>query len=135
VGAYVATFERVVAPALRAFKPGLIVIASGLDANAMDPLARMQMHSGGYRKLTRIMMDAAHDVCEGRLVVEHEGGYSSAYVPFCGLAIVEELSGISSGVEDPFLTAIEGHGGQELQPHQDAAIARAAAGVGRLPAV
>jgi acetoin utilization deacetylase AcuC-like enzyme len=134
VGAYVATFERVVGPALRAFKPELIVIASGLDANAVDPLARMQVHSGGYRRLTRIMMDVADDVCEGRLVVEHEGGYSSAYVPFCGLAIVEELSGISSGVEDPFLATFEGIGGQELQPHQDAAIASAATGVGRLAA-
>ena len=27
---------------------------------------------------------------DGRLVVEHEGGYSSAYVPFCGLAVVEQ---------------------------------------------
>jgi hypothetical protein len=80
------------------------------------------------------MMDVGDDVCEGRLVVEHEGGYSSAYVPFCGLAIVEELSGISSGVEDPFLAIVEGWAGQELQPHQDAAIARAAAGVGRVAA-
>ena len=39
-------------------------------------------------------MDVAEDVCDGRLVVEHEGGYSSAYVPFCGLAVVEELAGI-----------------------------------------
>jgi acetoin utilization deacetylase AcuC-like enzyme len=134
VGAYVATFERVVAPALRAFKPELIVIASGLDASALDPLARMMVHSGGYRQLTRIMLDVAEDVCGGRLVVEHEGGYSSAYVPFCGLAIVEELSGISSGVEDPFLPVFEGIGGQELQPHQDAAIAAAEANLSRLVA-
>jgi acetoin utilization deacetylase AcuC-like enzyme len=135
VGAYTAAFERVVAPALRAFKPDLIVIASGLDASALDPLARMMMHSGGYRQLTRIMMDVADDVCGGRLVVEHEGGYSSAYVPFCGLAIVEELSGVSSGVQDPFLTALEGQAGQELQPHQDAAIAEVEAVVRRLAAV
>ena len=44
VGAYVAAFERVVAPALRAFKPELIIVASGLDASAMDPLARMMVH-------------------------------------------------------------------------------------------
>ncbi len=135
VGAYVATFERVVAPALRAFKPELIVIASGLDANALDPLARMMMHSGGYRQLTRIMMDVADDVCGGRLVLEHEGGYSSAYVPFCGLAIVEELSGASSDIEDPFLASLDGMGGQELQPHQDAAIAAAQAVARRLSAV
>jgi acetoin utilization deacetylase AcuC-like enzyme len=47
VGAYVATFERVVGPALAAFRPELILIASGLDANAMDPLASMMMTSDG----------------------------------------------------------------------------------------
>ena len=135
VGAYVAALERVVVPALRTFGPELILIASGLDANALDPLARMMVHSDGYRQLTRIMIDVADEVCGGRLVLEHEGGYSSAYVPFCGLAIVEELSGISSGVEDPFLPILEGMAGQELQPHQDAAIAAAEALVRRLEAI
>lgn len=124
-----------VVPALRAFRPDLILVASGLDANAMDPLARMMMHSGGYRDLTRLLMDVAGEVCEGRLVVEHEGGYSSAYVPFCGLAVVEQLSGRPSSVEDPFLPIFEALGGQGLQPHQEAAIAAAQANVARIAPV
>jgi acetoin utilization deacetylase AcuC-like enzyme len=132
VGAYVAAYERVVVPALRAFQPELIVVASGLDASAMDPLARMMMHSAGYRQLTRLLVDVAGEVCDGRLVVEHEGGYSSAYVPYCGLAIVEELSGVAGTIADPFLEIFEGLGGQALQPHQDAAIAAAEANLARL---
>jgi acetoin utilization deacetylase AcuC-like enzyme len=134
-GAYIAAFERVVAPALRAFKPDLIVIASGLDANMMDPLARMMVHSAGYRRLTRIMLDVAEEVCEGKLVVEHEGGYSSAYVPYCGLAIVEELAGVRGTIDDPFLPVFEGMAGQELQPHQDTAISAAEANLSRLVAI
>jgi acetoin utilization deacetylase AcuC-like enzyme len=122
VGAYVATFEQVVAPALAAFEPELIVVASGFDAGAFDPLGRMQMHSEGYRSLTRILLDVAGDVCGGRLVLCHEGGYSAAHVPFCGLAVLEELSGVRTGAEDPFLPACEALGGQELQPHQHAVI-------------
>jgi hypothetical protein len=30
----------------------------------------------------------------------HEGGYAAAYVPFCGLAILEQLSGQRT-IEDP----------------------------------
>jgi acetoin utilization deacetylase AcuC-like enzyme len=134
VPAYVAAYERVVVPALRAFKPELIIVASGLDANVMDPLARMMVHSDGYRQLTRLLMDVANDVCGGRLVVEHEGGYSSAYVPFCGLAVVEELAGIASGVEDPFLPIYATMGGQELYAHQEAAIGAAEANLARLSA-
>ena len=52
----------------------------------------------------------------------HEGGYNSWTVPFFGLAVMETLSGISSGTEDPFLPMHAGLGGQELQPHQQAAI-------------
>lgn len=133
-GAYVAAYERVVAPALRAFKPELIIVASGLDASVMDPLAHMMVHSGGYRRLTQIVMEVADEVCDGRLVVEHEGGYSSAYVPYCGQAVVEQLSGIKGSIDDPFLPIFEGIGGQELQPHQDAAISAAEANLSRLVA-
>lgn len=129
VGAYVAALERVVAPALRAYRPELILVASGLDANAMDPLAHMMLHSNAYRQLTRILMDVAAEVCEGRLVMCHEGGYSAGYVPFCGLAVMEELSGITTGVEDPLLGFFEGVEYQDLQPHQDEVVASAEANV------
>jgi len=134
VGAYLATFERVVAPALRTFRPELIFVASGLDASAMDPLASMMMTSDGYRMLTQVMLGVAREVCDGRLVVCHEGGYSPAYVPYCGLAIMEELSGRRTEIADPLLGLLASFGGQDLQPHQDAVIREAmslAAGVHR----
>jgi acetoin utilization deacetylase AcuC-like enzyme len=126
VGAYLATFEHVVVPALRAFEPELIVVASGFDAGAFDPLGRMQMSSEGYRSLTRTLREVAADLCDGRLVLCHEGGYSAAHVPFCGLAVLEELTGIRTGVEDPFLPSCEALAGQELQPHQEAVISACA---------
>jgi acetoin utilization deacetylase AcuC-like enzyme len=132
--AYRAAFERVVVPALRAFRPELILVASGLDASALDPLGRMLLHSDDYRSLTRILLDVASDVCDGRLVMCHEGGYSTAYVPFCGLAVVEELSGHSTGVEDPFLDYLTSWGGRELQQPQEAAIERAVSALRQLEA-
>ena len=54
-----------------------------------------------------------------------------AYTPFCGLAVLEELSGISTGVEDPFLPIFEGYGYQELQPHQEAVDGGRRVGVAR----
>ena len=126
VGAYTATFERVVAPALRAFRPELILVASGLDASAMDPLAHMMMTSDGYRKLAQTVLAVARDVCGGRLVACHEGGYSPAYVPYCGLAILEEMAGVRTGLADPLLGLLAAFGGQEIQPHQEAVVREAA---------
>ncbi|WP_199286776.1 class II histone deacetylase [Nocardioides houyundeii] len=131
-GAYAAAMERVVRPALARFRPDLILIASGLDGNGMDPLARQMLHSDGFRMLARHAREAAEELCDSRLVLAHEGGYSPFVVPFCGLAILEELSGARTGVLDPFLAAIQGYG-QELLPHQEAAVDRAAANVPRVP--
>jgi acetoin utilization deacetylase AcuC-like enzyme len=126
VGAYVATFEQVVTPALRAYRPELILVASGLDASAMDPLASMMMTSDGYRTLTRTVLSAAREVCGGRVVACHEGGYSPAYVPYCGLAVLEEMAGIRTELADPLLDLLAAFGGQEIQPHQEAVVREAA---------
>ncbi|MEM1111704.1 MAG: class II histone deacetylase [Pseudomonadota bacterium] len=98
---YVYAMEKLVVPALEGFEPELIVVASGLDANATDPLARQLLHSDSYRAMTSMLMGVAERYCGGKLAIVHEGGYSEAYVPFCGQAIVETLSGGDPLVEDP----------------------------------
>lgn len=124
-GAYYAAFERVVLPALHAYRPELIVVTSGFDASGLDPLARLMLHSEAYRALTRRLVEAAADICNGRIAMTHEGGYSRAYAPFCGLAVLETLSGFRTDVVDPFDDYIASFAGQSLQPHQDAVIQQA----------
>ena len=131
-GAYVATIEQVVVPALRAFKPDLILVPSGFDGGMYDPLGRMMAYSETFREMTGLLLETADELCEGRLVLSHEGGYSPTYVPFCGLAVVEELSGKTSGAADPMGDNAAGAGGQDLQPHQQARISEAATMVDRL---
>ncbi|HEV7613567.1 MAG TPA: class II histone deacetylase [Steroidobacteraceae bacterium] len=132
-GAYLAAFDRVVLPALQRFGPQLIVVASGLDASAMDPLGRMLCTSETYRAMAARIAAAASSLCAGRLVATHEGGYSNAYVPFCGLAVIEEFAGVRTSVVDPYLEELMLMGGQELQPHQAAAVDAAANLVRNVP--
>lgn len=117
-GAYEYAFSKIITPALHAFKPDLIIIPSGFDAGAEDPLGRMMMHSEGYRKLTKNVMDVADKVCEGRLLITHEGGYNAITVPFFGLAVIETLLGHRYTIFDPTQEAFEKLGGQSLQAHQ-----------------
>jgi acetoin utilization deacetylase AcuC-like enzyme len=125
-GAYASAFERVVVPALQKFRPELIVVPSGFDASGADPLGRMMMNSSGYRALARMIIGAAKELCGGRIVMTHEGGYSEMYVPYCGLAVIEELSGHSTGVADPWDPLMAAWGGMAAQPHQLAVIDDAA---------
>lgn len=103
---YLHALEEIVGPIADQFKPELILISAGQDPGMFDPLARMMVTAEGFRQMTRFMLDLADKHCGGKLVACHEGGYSAAYVPFCSLAIVEELSGIRTDVEDPFAKAL-----------------------------
>ena len=133
-GGYESAFERVVVPALERFRPDLIIVASGFDASALDPLGRMMVSASGFARLTRLVMAAADRLCGGRLVLGHEGGYSAEFVPFCGLAVMETLSGIRTEVHDTMIQHVaDGMGQQELQTHQTTAIDAAAALVARVP--
>ena len=132
-GAYLAAMEQVILPALHRYKPDIIMVLSGFDASALDPLGRMMLHSGSYSAMTAMLMDAASHLCGGRLMMTHEGGYSASYVPYCGLAVMETLSGVATGVEDPFLSELSAYRGQELLPHQAAEISAAAELVQSIP--
>lgn len=133
-GAYLVVMEQVVLPALERFRPELIMVASGFDANVLDPLGRSMVTSTGYRAMTSMLIDAAATLCGGRIVFSHEGGYSEFYVPFCGLAVIETLAGVKSTVDDPFVGLLDEMGGQPLQPHQAAVVAEAAELVSGIPA-
>lgn len=99
---YLAAFDRLVLPALHGFRPDVIIVACGYDAAAVDPLGRMLATADTFRQMTRRTMEAAAALCAGRLVLAHEGGYSETYVPFCGHAVLEELSGSAITAPDPF---------------------------------
>ena len=72
---YGAVFDEVFLPALRRFRPDLILLSAGFDAYVDDPLASMQVTRQGYASLAWKMRAVADEVCEGRLVCALEGGY------------------------------------------------------------
>ena len=47
-------------------------------------------------------------------MMAHEGGYSEVHVPFCGHAVLEEMSGSLIKVDDPLKARIDGQ-----QPSKD----------------
>ncbi len=96
---YLLAMERLALPAIRRFAPDAIVVACGYDAGLNDPLGRMLATAETFRGMTRQVMDLADDICGGRLMMAHEGGYSETYVPFCGHAVLAELAG--SGIDAP----------------------------------
>ncbi|SDQ24074.1 class II histone deacetylase [Leucobacter chromiiresistens] len=125
-GAYWSTVDEVARPAITAFAPDLILVSSGFDPSALDPLGRMSVTSEGFRGIAERLLDIADEACDGRIVFSHEGGYSAVHVPFCGVAVLEALSGVRTGVEDPFALSIGDSPTRELTDWQTDVIDRSA---------
>ncbi len=76
-------YREIVAPVLRDFKPGLILVSAGFDAHERDPLAGMRMTTPGYGRLTSQLLSVADEVCDGRIVFVTEGGYDTRALVEC----------------------------------------------------
>jgi len=111
--AYLYAFERIVQPALARYRPDAIVVACGFDPSGVDPLGRMMASAATFRRMTRMLMQSARELCGGRLALMHEGGYSEVHVPFCGHQVLEEMSHSAIHAPDPLEARISGQ-----QPNQ-----------------
>lgn len=101
---YVEVMDRLVIPKLKVFNPDLIIVACGFDASGVDPLSRMMCTASTYREMTRQLMEYSNN----KLVAVHEGGYSELYVPFCGHAMLEQMSESSTQIDDPMADRLNG---------------------------
>ncbi len=70
-----AAMTAIVLPALRRFRPDLLLISAGFDAHADDPLASLRLVEGDYEWATLALMAVADECCRGRVISTLEGGY------------------------------------------------------------
>ncbi|HVB72031.1 MAG TPA: class II histone deacetylase [Ktedonobacteraceae bacterium] len=104
---YRAAFEQLVLPIGLQYRPQLIIISAGQDANWLDPLAQNMLTMDGFRAISTLLFDLAEEICDGRLLMLQEGGYSVAYVPYCTVAAVEPLVGVDLGIVDLYAGSSE----------------------------
>ncbi len=68
-------FTAQIAPALRKFKPEIVLISAGFDAHEADPLASLRFREADYHWATAELIKVAAEFCKGRVVSTLEGGY------------------------------------------------------------
>ena len=94
---YVAAFESVVEPAVRRFRPELLLVSCGFDAHYADPIAEQSLSVGGYGELTARLRTLAEELCDERLVLALEGGYDLDAVSWGVRTVIEVMLGASAG--------------------------------------
>jgi acetoin utilization deacetylase AcuC-like enzyme len=85
-------FERVAVPAARAFEPELILVSSGFDAHAGDPLAHCELETETFAAMAARMRALAAELGVGLGLVQ-EGGYEPAILAECVCALLPVLEG------------------------------------------
>jgi len=86
-------WNQLLLPALREFKPQLLLISAGFDAHRLDPLADLELETEDYRWLSAELALVAERDAQGRIVSMLEGGYSLAALGECCVAHVRGLMG------------------------------------------
>jgi len=85
-------YAEQVLPAVRGFKPELLMISAGFDAHELDPLGQLRMTTAGFGRLTTMLLGLADEVCEGRVVMVSEGGYDLSALSQCLALVVRTAS-------------------------------------------
>ena len=70
-----AIWEKRLLPELDLFRPQLLLISAGFDADARDPLAQLQLVPADYAWITGRLVELADRHADGRIVSALEGGY------------------------------------------------------------
>lgn len=69
-------FVEQLGPALRRFRPDLLLISAGFDSREGDPLGSFRLKDEDFAELTLLAREWAEDLCGGRLISVLEGGYN-----------------------------------------------------------
>jgi acetoin utilization protein AcuC len=77
---YRLAFVEAVVPAVRAFRPDVVVAQCGADAHHSDPLTHLALTLPDFRDLYERIISLAEELCGGRIVAMGGGGYSWASV-------------------------------------------------------
>lgn len=69
-------YHSIILPALKNFKPELLLISAGFDAHKDDPLASIMLVEDDFKWITEELMHIADNFCKGRIISALEGGYN-----------------------------------------------------------
>ncbi|ORZ23975.1 hypothetical protein BCR42DRAFT_386836 [Absidia repens] len=90
---FVAAFYHIIVPIARQFNPDMIFVSAGFDAAAGHPenLGGYIVTPRGFSLMTKLVMDLAQELCDGKLVLTLEGGYALQPLAVSAAASVAQL--------------------------------------------
>lgn len=91
---YLEVFRRALDEAVGRCDPDFVLVSSGFDVLAGDPLGGQMLEPEDLHGTTRMVMEAAERCCGGRVVVFLEGGYDPQRTGAGSVAVIRALAGV-----------------------------------------
>jgi len=93
---YARRFDQALASACARFEPDFVLVSSGFDAMAGDPLGGLLLEPSDFFAMTRRVMDVADQYASGRVVALLEGGYDPPRIGAGAVAVIRALAGLDA---------------------------------------
>jgi acetoin utilization deacetylase AcuC-like enzyme len=100
-GAVRQIFDSLVSPLAAAFKPQLILVSAGYDAQAGDPLGGLRFSQGAYQWMAARLASLADELGAAGPLCFLEGGYRPDLLAASIVATLRGLEGDAPGFEPP----------------------------------
>jgi len=97
---YQRAFDEIVVPISSQFRPQFILVSAGFDGHYTDPVGGLSQSMKGYEKTFTKIVTLASQLCEGKLVVTLEGGYSLNFLGKMATAAISKMAQASYLVKD-----------------------------------
>ena len=89
---YLQTLEEVL-DSVRTFAPEILLVSAGYDGHVDDPKQAMKLQAASYARITEKIIQAANEVCNGKVVFVLEGGYGKSALAHSVAASIRVLTG------------------------------------------
>jgi acetoin utilization deacetylase AcuC-like enzyme len=93
-------FDQIAAPILRQFKPECMLVSAGFDGHYTDPVGELALSMQGYARIFSKILGLTSVLCDNKLVVALEGGYSLSFLGRMVTAAIARMSGLEYSVRD-----------------------------------
>ena len=93
---YLEVFDETLAKVVAGFEPDFVLISSGFDAMAGDPLGGLLLEPEDFFAMTGRVMELAAEPARGRVVALLEGGYDPARTGEGAVAVIQALAGLEA---------------------------------------
>ncbi len=91
---YLRLFRQAMGQIRERFVPDWILVSSGFDAMAGDPLGNLPLEPEDFHAMTTHLVEWAGEACDGRVVAVLEGGYNPSRTGQGAVAVLRGLCGV-----------------------------------------